>query len=168
MASIIAEAELKDEVGHVPADVLRAKLSEVIAKMDNDRTLNLKNIVNKAVGQITDIAQDCVVETSSGSMDEGEARSKIRQSAEEQLNKVRGEVRRVCDGLNSEFETALEKSKDALADVFKSRKNELIDKATENINEYLKQLDSDLKSKEERLAQYKEAVNQIDKISKQL
>ena len=48
------------------------------------------------------------------------------------------------------------------------RKNELIDKATENINEYLKQLDSDLKSKEERLAQYKEAVNQIDKISKQL
>jgi hypothetical protein len=168
IASIIAEAEQQDEEGHVPADVLRAKLSEVIAKMDNARTLNLKNIVNKAVGQITDIAQDCVVETSFGSMDEGEARSKIRQSAEEQLNKVRGEVRRVCDGLNSEFETALEKSKDALADVFKSRKNELVDKATENINEYLKQLDSDLKSKEERLAQYKEAVNQIDKISKQL
>ena len=66
------------------------------------------------------------------------------------------------------MKTMLEASKNGVTDVFKGRKEELKGKANESIGAYLAQLDKDLENKEQELAQYKEAIAEIDKIKQKL
>ena len=85
---IITAAERQDTEAHIDADSIRHILTEVIAKMDNVRTLDLKNIINKAIEQVVDVSQDCDISIHFGSMDESEARDKLRNRANEKRQEI--------------------------------------------------------------------------------
>lgn len=168
ISGIITDAEKRDTEAHVDADSLRNILAEVIASMNNARTLDLKDIVENAKEQVIDAAQDCEITTSFGSMDEEEARSKMRAEADDKKEKLRQDVKRICSSFQDELKTKLEESKNAVTKVFTDRKDELISKSSESVKAYLDQLDNDLKNKEQELAQYKEAIAEIDNIKQKL
>lgn len=165
---IITEAEKRDTEAHVDADSLRDILAETIAEMSNEKTLELKNIVERAKEEVINAAQDCEITTSFGSMEESEARSNMKAEANEKKDKIRVDVQRICSAFQDDMKTMLEASKNGVTDVFKGRKEELKRKANESIGAYLAQLDKDLENKEQELAQYKEAIAEIDNIKQKL
>lgn len=165
---IITEAEKRDTEAHVDADSLRDILAETIAEMSNEKNLELKNIVERAKEEVINAAQDCEITTSFGSMEESEARSNMKTEANEKKDKIRVDVQRICSAFQDDMKTMLEASKNGVTDVFKGRKEELKRKANESIGAYLAQLDKDLENKEQELAQYKEAIAEIDKIKQKL
>ena len=165
---IITAAERQDTEAHIDADSIRHILTEVIAKMDNVRTLDLKNIINKATEQVVDISQDCDISTHFGSMDESEAREKLRIMANDKRQEITDKVKRICDSLQSELETKLDESKVAVVSVFTNRKEELVSKASSEVDKYLVQLENDIKNKESELALYREAIKQLDLIKSKL
>ena len=168
IGDIITEAEKRDTEAHVDADSLRDILAETIAEMSNEKTLELKNIVERAKEEVINAAQDCEITTSFGSMEESEARSNMKAEANEKKDKIRVDVQRICSAFQDDMKTMLEASKNGVTDVFKGRKEELKGKANESIGAYLAQLDKDLENKEQELAQYKEAIAEIDKIKQKL
>ena len=165
---IITAAERQDTEAHIDADSIRHILTEVIAKMDNVRTLDLKNIINKATEQVVDISQDCDISTHFGSMDESEAREKLRIRANDKRQEITDKVKRICNSLQSELETKLDESKVAVVSVFTNRKEELVSKASSEVDKYLVQLENDIKNKESELALYREAIKQLDLIKSKL
>lgn len=165
---IITAAERQDTEAHIDADSIRHILTEVIAKMDNVRTLDLKNIINKATEQVVDISQSCDISTHFGSMDESEAREKLRIRANDKRQEITDKVKRICDSLQSELETKLDESKVAVVSVFTNRKEELVSKASSEVDKYLVQLENDIKNKESELALYREAIKQLDLIKSKL
>ena len=165
---IITEAEKRDTEAHVDADSLRDILAETIAEMSNEKTLELKNIVERAKEEVINAAQDCEITTSFGQMEESEARSNMKAEANEKKDKIRVDVQRICSAFQDDMKTMLEASKNGVTDVFKGRKEELKGKANESIGAYLAQLDKDLENKEQELAQYKEAIAEIDNIKQKL
>ena len=168
IGNIITEAEKRDTEAHVDADSLRDILAETIAEMSNKKTLELKNNVERAKEEVINAAQDCEITTSFGSMEESEARSNMKAEANEKKDKIRVDVQRICSAFQDDMKTMLEASKNGVTDVFKGRKEELKRKANESIGAYLAQLDKDLENKEQELAQYKEAIAEIDKIKQKL
>ena len=165
---IITAAERQDTEAHIDADSIRHILTEVIAKMDNVRTLDLKNIINKAIEQVVDVSQDCDISTDFGSMDESEAREKLKNRANEKRQEITDKVKRICNSLQSELETKLDESKVAVVSVFTNRKEELVSKASSEVDKYLVQLENDIKNKESELALYGEAIKQLDIIKSKL
>ena len=168
IGDIITEAEKRDTEAHVDADSLRDILAETIAEMSNEKTLELKNIVERAKEEVINAAQDCEITTSFGKMKESEARSNMKAEANEKKDKIRVDVQRICSAFQDDMKTMLEASKNGVTDVFKGRKEELKRKANESIGAYLAQLDKDLENKEQELAQYKEAIAEIDNIKQKL
>ncbi len=168
ISRIITDAEKRDSQSYVDADSLRNILAEVIASMNNARTLDLKDIFENAKEQVIDTAQDCEIKTNFGSMKENEARSRMNTEAEYKKDKIRQDVMRICDSFKNELKIRLEESKNVATKVFTDRKTELIRKSSESVEAYLDQLDEDLKNKEQELSQYKEAIAKIDKIKKEL
>ena len=168
IGDIITEAEKRDTEAHVDADSLRDILAETIAEMSNEKTLELKNIVERAKEEVINAAQDCEITTSFGRMEESEARSNMMAEANEKKNKIRVDVQRICSAFQDDMKTMLEASKNGVTDVFKGRKEELKGKANESIGAYLAQLDKDLENKEQELAQYKKAIAEIDNIKQKL
>lgn len=168
ISSIITDAEKRDTEAHVDADSLRNILHEVIESMSNARTLDLKDIVRDAMGQIIDAAQDYEITTCFGSMEESEARSMMKEEADEMRNKIRTDTKRICSAFQDELKKKLEESKEDVVSIFTDRKEELKTKAGEGVDNYLAQLDKDLQNKEQELAQYKEAIAEIDKIKQKL
>ena len=165
---IIIAAERQDTEAHIDADSIRHILTEVIAKMDNVRTLDLKNIINKAKEQVVDVSQDCDISIHFGSMDESEARDKLRNRANEKRQEITDKVKRICNSFQSELETKLDESKVAVVSVFTNRKEELVSKASSEVDKYLVQLENDIKNKESELALYGEAIKQLDIIKSKL
>ena len=165
---IITAAERQDTEAHIDADSIRHILTEVIAKMDNVRTLDLKNIINKAKEQVVDVSQDCDISIHFGSMDESEAREKLRIRANDKRQEITDKVKRICNSLQSELETKLDESKVAVVSVFTNRKEELVSKASSEVDKYLVQLENDIKNKESELALYGEAIKQLDIIKSKL
>ena len=165
---IITAAERQDTEAHIDADSIRLILTEVIAKMDNVRTLDLKNIINKAKEQVVDVSQDCDISTHFGSMDEKEASEKLKNRANEKRQEITDKVKRICNSLQSELETKLDESKVAVVSVFTNRKEELVSKASSEVDKYLVQLENDIKNKESELALYGEAIKQLDIIKSKL
>ena len=165
---IITAAERQDTEAHIDADSIRHILTEVIAKMDNVRTLDLKNIINKAKEQVVNVSQDCDISTYFGSMDESEAREKLRIRANEKRREITDKVKRICNSFQSELETKLDESKVAVVSVFTNRKEELVSKASSEVDKYLVQLENDIKNKESELALYGEAIKQLDIIKSKL
>ena len=165
---IIIAAERQDTEAHIDADSIRHILTEVIAKMDNVRTLDLKNIINKAIEQVVDVSQDCDISIHFGSMDESEAREKLRIRANDKRQEITDKVKRICNSLQSELETKLDESKVAVVSVFTNRKEELVSKASSEVDKYLVQLENDIKNKESELALYGEAIKQLDIIKSKL
>ena len=168
IGDIITDAEKRDSQSHVDADTLRNILSEVIASMNNARTLDLKDIFENAKEQVIGGAQDCEIRTILGSMSESEARSEMNAEADDKKNKIRQDVKRICVSFQDELRIELEASKNAVTKVFTDRKTELIRKSSESVETYLDQLDKDLKNKEKEIAQYKEAIAKINEIKKKL
>ena len=165
---IIIAAERQDTEAHIDADSIRHILTEVIAKMDNVRTLDLKNIIDKAKEQVVNVSQDCDISTYFGSMDESEAREKLRIRANEKRREITDKVKRICNSFQSELETKLDESKVAVVSVFTNRKEELVSKASSEVDKYLVQLENDIKNKESELALYGEAIKQLDIIKSKL
>ena len=165
---IITAAERQDTEAHIDADSIRHILTEVIAKMDNVRTLDLKNIIDKAKEQVVDVSQDCDISIHFGSMDESEAREKLRIRANDKRQEITDKVKRICNSLQSELETKLDESKVAVVSVFTNRKEELVSKASSEVDKYLVQLENDIKNKESELALYGEAIKQLDIIKSKL
>ena len=165
---IITAAERQDTEAHIDADSIRHILTEVIAKMDNVRTLDLKNIIDKAKEQVVDVSQDCDISTDFGSMDESKAREKLKNRANEKRQEITDKVKRICNSLQSELETKLDESKVAVVSVFTNRKEELVSKASSEVDKYLVQLENDIKNKESELALYGEAIKQLDIIKSKL
>lgn len=165
---IITAAERQDTEAHIDADSIRHILTEVIAKMDNVRTLDLKNIINKAIEQVVDVSQDCDISTHFGSMDEREASEKLKIRANDKRQEITDKVKRICNSLQSELETKLDESKVAVVSVFTNRKEELVSKASSEVDKYLVQLENDIKNKESELALYGEAIKQLDIIKSKL
>ena len=165
---IITAAERQDTEAHIDADSIRHILTEVIAKMDNVRTLDLKNIIDKAKEQVVNVSQDCDISTYFGSMDESEAREKLRIRANDKRQEITDKVKRICNSLQSELETKLDESKVAVVSVFTNRKEELVSKASSEVDKYLVQLENDIKNKESELALYGEAIKQLDIIKSKL
>ena len=167
--SIITDAEKRDTEAHVDADSLRNILAETIAEMKNERTLDLKDKVESAKNRVIDVTQGCEISTTSfGSMEESEARSKMKAEADEKKDEIRGKVQQICSAFQDDMKTMLEASKKAVTEVFKGRKEELKRRSSESVKDYLAQLDKDLENKEQELAQYKEAIAEIDKIKQKL
>ena len=165
---IITAAERQDTEAHIDADSIRHILTEVIAKMDNVRTLDLKNIINKAIEQVVDVSQDCDISTHVGSMDNNEASEKLKIRANDKRQEITDKVKRICNSLQSELETKLDESKVAVVSVFTNRKEELVSKASSEVDKYLVQLENDIKNKESELALYGEAIKQLDIIKSKL
>ena len=165
---IITAAERQDTEAHIDADSIRHILTEVIAKMDNVRTLDLKNIINKAKEQVVDVSQDCDISTHVGSMDNNKASEKLKNRANEKRQEITDKVKRICNSLQSELETKLDESKVAVVSVFTNRKEELVSKASSEVDKYLVQLENDIKNKESELALYGEAIKQLDIIKSKL
>ena len=165
---IITAAERQDTEAHIDADSIRHILTEVIAKMDNVRTLDLKNIINKAIEQVVDVSQDCDISTHVGSMDNNEASEKLKKRANDKRQEITDKVKRICNSLQSELETKLDESKVAVVSVFTNRKEELVSKASSEVDKYLVQLENDIKNKESELALYGEAIKQLDIIKSKL
>ena len=165
---IIIAAERQDTEAHIDADSIRHILTEVIAKMDNVRTLDLKNIINKAIEQVVDVSQDCDISTHFGSMDNNEASEKLKKRANDKRQEITDKVKRICNSLQSELETKLDESKVAVVSVFTNRKEELVSKASSEVDKYLVQLENDIKNKESELALYGEAIKQLDIIKSKL
>ena len=165
---IITAAERQDTEAHIDADSIRHILTEVIAKMDNVRTLDLKNIINKAKEQVVDVSQDCDISTHFGSMDNNEASEKLKKRANDKRQEITDKVKRICNSLQSELETKLDESKVAVVSVFTNRKEELVSKASSEVDKYLVQLENDIKNKESELALYGEAIKQLDIIKSKL
>lgn len=165
---IIIAAERQDTEAHIDADSIRHILTEVIAKMDNVRTLDLKNIINKAIEQVVDVSQDCDISTHVGSMDNNEASEKLKIRANDKRQEITDKVKRICNSFQSELETKLDESKVAVVSVFTNRKEELVSKASSEVDKYLVQLENDIKNKESELALYGEAIKQLDIIKSKL
>ena len=165
---IITAAERQDTEADIDADSIRHILTEVIAKMDNVRTLDLKNIINKAIEQVVDVSQDCDISTHFGSMDNNEASEKLKKRANDKRQEITDKVKRICNSLQSELETKLDESKVAVVSVFTNRKEELVSKASSEVDKYLVQLENDIKNKESELALYGEAIKQLDIIKSKL
>ena len=165
---IITAAERQDTEAHIDADSIRHILTEVIAKMDNVRTLDLKNIINKAIEQVVDVSQDCDISTHFGSMDNNEASEKLKKRANDKRQEITDKVKRICNSFQSELETKLDESKVAVVSVFTNRKEELVSKASSEVDKYLVQLENDIKNKESELALYGEAIKQLDIIKSKL
>ena len=165
---IITAAERQDTEAHIDADSIRHILTEVIAKMDNVRTLDLKNIINKAIEQVVDVSQDCDISTHVGSMDNNKASEKLKNRANDKRQEITDKVKRICNSLQSELETKLDESKVAVVSVFTNRKEELVSKASSEVDKYLVQLENDIKNKESELALYGEAIKQLDIIKSKL
>ena len=165
---IIIAAERQDTEAHIDADSIRHILTEVIAKMDNVRTLDLKNIINKAIEQVVDVSQDCDISTHVGSMDNNKAKKKKKNRANEKRQEITDKVKRICNSFQSELETKLDESKVAVVSVFTNRKEELVSKASSEVDKYLVQLENDIKNKESELALYGEAIKQLDIIKSKL
>ena len=165
---IITAAERQDTEAHIDADSIRHMLTEVIAKLDNVSILDLMNIINKAIEPLVVVSQDCDISTYFGSMDESEAREKLRIRANEKRREITDKVKRICNSLQSELETKLDESKVAVVSVFTNRKEELVSKASSEVDKYLVQLENDIKNKESELALYGEAIKQLDIIKSKL
>lgn len=166
IGSLIADAEQKDSDNKLDADGLRRILGEVLASMSNSTVMNFKDLTNKVVGRIMDIAQDSDVSFSVGKADEATAKNKISSRARDARRKVENGLRDLFDQFNRDLKTELEKSKNEVVGIFTNRKKELITKANDSVKGYLDSLESELKDKEAQLENYKRAIASINEIEK--
>ena len=166
IGSLIAEAELKDSEAKLDADGLRRILGEVLASMSNSTVMNVKDLTNNVVGRIMDVAQDCDVSLIVGSVDEATAKNKISSRAREARHKVENGLRDLFDEFNTDLNTELKKSVNEVKDIFKSRKDELINKAKVSVQGYLDSLENELKDKKAQLVNYTRAIASINEIEK--
>ena len=166
IGSLIAEAEQKDSEAKFDADGLRRILGEVLASMSNSTVMNFKDLTNKVVGRIMDIAQDSDVSLDVGSVDETTAKNKISSRAREKRRKVENGLRDLFDEFNTDLKKELEKSKNEVVNIFVSRKNELIKKAEGSVKDYLDSLEKELKDKKAQLENYTRAIASINEIEK--
>lgn len=167
IGSLIAEAELKDSEAKLDADGLRRILGEGLASMSNSTVMNVKDLTNKVVGRIMDVAQDCDVSLYNiGSVDEATAKNKISSRAREARHKVEKRLHDLFDEFNTDLNTELKKSVNEVKDIFKSRKDELINKAKVSVQGYLDSLENELKDKKAQLVNYTRAIESINEIEK--
>ena len=166
IGSLIAEAELKDSEAKLDADGLRRILGEVLASMSNSTVMNVKDLTNNVVGRIMDVAQDCDVSLIVGSVDEATAKNKISSRAREARHKVEKRLHDLFDEFNTDLNTELKKSVNEVKDIFKSRKDELINKAKVSVQGYLDSLENELKDKKAQLVNYTRAIVSINEIEK--
>jgi len=166
IGSLIAEAELKDSEAKLDADGLRRILGEVLASMSNSTVMNVKDLTNNVVGRIMDVAQDCDVSLIVGSVDEATAKNKISSRAREARHKVEKRLHDLFDEFNTDLNTELKKSVNEVKDIFKSRKDELINKAKVSVQGYLDSLENELKDKKAQLVNYTRAIESINEIEK--
>ena len=166
IGSLIAEAELKDSEAKLDADGLRRILGEVLASMSNSTVMNVKDLTNNVVGRIMDVAQDCDVSLIVGSVDEATAKNEISSRARETRHKVEKRLQVLFDEFNTDLNKKLEKSKNEVVDIFKGRKDELINKAKVSVQGYLDSLENELKDKKAQLVNYTRAIASINEIEK--
>ena len=166
IGSLIADAEQKDSDNKLDADGLRRILGEVLASMSNSTVMNFKDLTNKVVGSIMDIAQDSDVSFSVGKVDEATAKNKISSRARDARRKVENGLRDLFDQFNRDLKTELEKSKNEVVGIFTNRKKELITKANDSVQGYLDSLEKELKDKKAQLANYTRAIASINEIEK--
>ena len=166
IGSLIADAEQKDSDNKLDADGLRRILGEVLASMSNSTVMNVKDLTNNVVGRIMDVAQDCDVSFIVGSVDEATAKNKISSRAREARHKVEKRLHYLFDEFNTDLNTELKKSVNEVKDIFKSRKDELINKAKVSVQGYLDSLENELKDKKAQLVNYTRAIASINEIEK--
>ena len=166
IGSLIADAEQKDSDNKLDADGLRRILGEVLASMSNSTVMNFKDLTNKVVGRIMDIAQDSDVSFSVGKADEATAKNKISSRARDARRKVENGLRDLFDQFNRDLKTELEKSKNEVVGIFTNRKKELITKANDSVKGYLDSLENELKDKKAQLVNYTRAIASINEIEK--
>ena len=166
IGSLIADAEQKDSDNKLDADGLRRILGEVLASMSNSTVMNFKDLTNKVVGRIMDIAQDSDVSFSVGKADEATAKNKISSRARDARRKVEKRLHDLFDEFNTDLKTELEKSKIEVVGIFTNRKKELITKANDSVQGYLDSLEKELKDKKAQLANYTRAIAGINEIEK--
>lgn len=166
IGALIAEGEAKDTEANLDADGLRRILGEVIASMSNSTVMSVKNLTNDISGRIMDIAQDCDISLSVGSVDETKAKNMITRRANDKRRRIESKLHDLLDEFNRDIQTELEKSKNEVVRIFTSRKNELASKANESVKEYLDSLEKELKDKKVQLANYKKAIENMNEIGK--
>ena len=166
IGSLIAEAEQKDSEAKFDADGLRRILGEVLASMSNSTVMNIKDLTNNVVGRIMDVAQDCEVSLTVGSVDEATAKNKISSRAREARRKIENGLRDLFDQFNTDIKKELDKSKNEVINIFTRRKDELITKANGSVQGYLDSLEKELKDKKAQLANYTRAIASINEIEK--
>ncbi|MCI6101594.1 MAG: dynamin family protein [Prevotella sp.] len=167
VADIIHDSETKDE--SVDADSLRRMLKEIIDSMKSESTLNYRDAVDQALTKINAIAQGARIKTTlEESMSEAKAESTICNRANDKDQEVRTKVSTEIDAFKQTMRTALEKSKKDVIEVFRSRKQELIDKANESVKANLEQLEIDLNNKKEQMQAYKVGIANIKKMEQLL
>ena len=166
IGSLIADAEQKDSDNKLDADGLRRILGEVLASMSNSTVMNVRDLTNNVVGRIMDVAQDCDVSLIVGSVDEATAKNKISSRAREARHKVEKRLHYLFDEFNTDLNTELKKSVNEVKDIFKSRKDELINKAKVSVQGYLDSLENELKDKKAQLVNYTRAIASINEIEK--
>ena len=82
------------------------------------------------------------------------------------LHKVEKRLQVLFDEFNTDLKTELKKSVNEVKDIFKSRKDELINKAKVSVQGYLDSLENELKDKKAQLVNYTRAIASINEIEK--
>lgn len=168
VADLIKKAEKDDKAANFDADGLRRILKEIIDSMTNESTLSYRDAVDDAQSEITSIAQGARISRSLGKMSEQQAISTINERARDKNEEIQGKVSTVIDNFKDAMKKSLQKSKNDVINVFKDRKNELIERANASVKESLEQLEESLKNKKEQKQIYEDAIANIDKIEKLL
>lgn len=166
IGELIAEGETQDTEATLDADGLRRTLDEVIASMSSSAVMNVKDITNNIAGNIEEIAQDCEISLSVGSVSETVAKNRIASRARDARVQTENKLRDLLDQFNTDIKQVLKQSKNEVVNIFTSRKTELATKANESVKEYLDSLEKELKNKREQLANYEKAMESINKIGK--
>lgn len=168
VADLIKKAEKDDKAANFDADGLRRILKEIIDSMTNESTLSYRDAVDDAQRAITNIAQGARISRSLGKMSEAQAQSAINEMARDKNEEIRSKVSTVIDNFKDAMKKSLQKSKNDVINVFKDRKNELIERANSSVKESLEQLEKSLKDKKEQKQIYEDAIANIDKMEKLL
>ena len=166
IGELIAEGETQDTEATLDADGLRRTLGEVIASMSSSAVMNVKDLTNNIAGNIEEIAQDCEISLSVGSVSETVAKNRIASRARDARVQTENKLRDLLDQFNTDIKQALNQSKNEVVNIFTYRKTELATKANESVKEYLDSLEKELKNKREQLANYEKAMESINKIGK--
>ena len=166
----VEEAEKRCSKDCIPGADLRRVIEETVTSMTNSREVDLSSIADDIAEEIETVASNNQPEFPDylGKMSEGEAKSVLREIANDAVDNIRSEAEDLVSDFVPRVEDELSDAKEAFVDVFKKNGSQLTNRIGAAMQETLRNLESQLKEKEKQIHELEMAVETVNTVRKKM